>query len=91
MSIKNAFTDKPMNYSNLMTRDEKSYKMLPSDAKVWFKEVSLDKSIKNEIKGPGRIIKQCIKWKDIEYYIEYPINSLKLVSSLASLIYLSKP
>jgi len=93
MSIKNAFTGKTMKYRDLMTTDRKSYKMLPAEAEVWFKEINLNNTIKNfeEIKGPGRIIKQFIKWNEIEYRIEYPINSTKIVLSRASLIYLSKP
>jgi len=93
MSIKNAFTGKPMDYTDIMTTDRKSYKMLPTDAEIWFKELNLNKTIKNinEIKGPGRIIKQYVKWNDIEYRIEYPINSTKIVLSRAALVYLSKP
>lgn len=93
MSIKNVFTGKQMNYTEIMTTDNKSYKMLPADAEVWFKELNLNKTIKNinEIKGPGRIIKQFVKYDDIEYRIEYPINSTNLVLSRAALVYLSKP
>tara|TARA_B100000674_G_C37739444_1_gene868175 strand:+ start:738 stop:986 length:249 start_codon:yes stop_codon:yes gene_type:complete len=82
-----------MEYTDITTTDEKSYKMLPLDAKVWFKEVNLNKTIKNinEIKGPGRIINQFVKWNEIEYHIEYPVNSNKIMLSRASLIYLSEP
>jgi hypothetical protein len=93
MSIKNAFTGKTMNYTDIITTDQKSYKMLPIDAMIWFKELNLNKTLKNinEIKGPGRIIKQYVKYDDIEYRIEYPINSTKIVLSRAALIYLSEP
>ena len=93
MSIKNVFTGKQMNYTEIMTTDNKSYKMLPADSEVWFKELKLNKTIKNinEIKGPGRIVKQFVKYDDIEYRIEYPINSTKIVLSRAALVYLSKP
>ena len=93
MSIKNVFTGKQMNYTEIMTTDNKSYKMLPADSEVWFKELKLNRTIKNinEIKGPGRIVKQFVKYDDIEYRIEYPINSTKIVLSRAALVYLSKP
>ena len=93
MSIKNAFTGRQMNYTEIMTTDNKSYKMLPADTEVWFKELNLNKTIKNinEIKGPGRIVKQFVKYDDIEYRIEFPINSTKIVLSRAALVYLSKP
>lgn len=93
MSIKNAFTGKPMDYTDIMTTDRKSYKMLPTDAKVWFKELDFNKTIKNinEIKGPGRIVKQYVKWNDIEYRIEFPINSTKIVLSRSALVYVSEP
>jgi len=93
MSIKNVFTGKQMNYTEIMTTDNKSYKMLPADTEVWFKELNLNKTIKNinEIKGPGRIVKQFVKYDDIEYRIEFPINSTKIVLSRAALVYLSKP
>ena len=93
MSIKNVFTGKQMNYTEIMTTDNKSYKMLPADSEVWFKELKLNKTIKNinEIKGPGRIVKQFVKYDDIEYRIEFPINSTKIVLSRAALVYLSKP
>lgn len=91
MSIINIFTKKKMNYMNLKTKDGKSYRMLPMDTMVWFKEISGKKIIIDEIKGPGRIIKQTIKWSDIDYLIEYPINSANYVSSRASVISLSKP
>jgi len=82
-----------MNYTEIMTTDNKSYKMLPADSEVWFKELKLNRTIKNinEIKGPGRIVKQFVKYDDIEYRIEYPINSTKIVLSRAALVYLSKP
>ena len=93
MSIINVLNGSKMSYRELMTRDRKSYRMLPNDSKVWFKELDFKKNIKNvdEIKGPGRIIKQYIRWDDIEYNIEYPLNSNKIVLSKASVIYLSKP
>ena len=93
MSIKNAFTGRQMNYTDIMTTDNKSYKMLPADAEVWFKELNLNKTIKNinEIKGPGRIVKQFVKYDDIEYRIEFPISSTNIVLSRAALVYLSKP
>ena len=93
MSIINVLNGRKMRYRELMTTDGKSYKMLPLDTRVWFKELDLKKCVKNinEIKGPGRIIKQYIKWDDIEYRIEYPLNSNKIILSKASLIYLTKP
>ena len=91
MSIINALNGSEMSYRELITMDRKSYKMLPVNAKVWFKELDFKKNVKNfnEIKGPGRVIKQYIKWDDIEYRIEYPLNSNKIVFSKASLVYLS--
>ena len=92
MSIKNIFTDKPMKYMNLMTRDKKSYKMLPTDAAVWFKETDLNNLKKNnEIKGPGRIIKQSIGWNYIVYIVEFPLNSANYLTTKASLLQLSEP
>jgi hypothetical protein len=90
MSITNIFTKKKMNYTNFKTKDGQSYRMLPMDAMVWFKEIP-GKIIIDEIKGPGRVIKQTIKWSDIDYLIEYPVNSANYVSSRASVIFLSKP
>lgn len=93
MSIINALNGGKLEYRELMTIDGKSYRMLPNDSKVWFKELDFKKNIKNinEIKGPGRVIKQYIKWDDIEYGIEYPLNSNNIVFSKASIIYISKP
>jgi len=93
MSIINALNGSRMSYRELMTTDRKSYKMLPVDSKVWFKELDFKKNVKNinEIKGPGRVIKQYVKWDDIEYRIVFPLNSNKIVFSRASLVYLSKP
>ena len=92
MSIKNIFTNQPMSYMNLTSRDKKSYKMLPTDAAVWFKEIGINKLKKSdEIKGPGRIIKQSIQWKDIEYIVEYPLNSTIYLTTKASLLQLSQP
>ena len=92
MSIVNALTGKPMKYTDLTSKNMK-YKMLPADAKVWFKEIDINNNIKNynEIKGPGRIIKQLLKYNDIQYRIEYPIGSTKHLLSRAKYIYLSEP
>jgi hypothetical protein len=92
MSIENALTGKIMKYTELTSKDKK-YKMLPADAKVWFKEIDINNNIKNynEIKGPGRIIKQLLKYNNIEYRIEYPIGSTNHILSRATLIYLSEP
>tara|TARA_B100001093_G_scaffold520146_1_gene613140 strand:- start:1663 stop:1941 length:279 start_codon:yes stop_codon:yes gene_type:complete len=92
MSIKNIFTDKPMKYMEFMSRDKKSYKMLPTDSAVWFKETGINKLKKNdEIKGPGRVIKQSIEWNDIAYIVEYPLNSANYLTTKASLLQLFQP
>ena len=93
MSIKNAITNEPMSYTKFMSRDGKSFKMLPIDTEVWFVEISKkNKSIiSNEIKGPGRIIKPLLEWKDIQYTVEYPIKTNNYILTKASLIHLSEP
>ena len=45
----------------------------------------------DEIKGPGRIIKQSIGWNDIVYIVEFPLNSANYLTTKASLIQLSQP
>jgi hypothetical protein len=93
MSIKNAITNNKMNYTNLMSRDKKSYKMLPIDSEIWFIEISKKNKtiISNEIKGPGRIIKPLLEWCDIQYTVEYPIKTNNYILTKASLIHLSEP
>tara|TARA_B100000795_G_scaffold101890_1_gene75056 strand:+ start:1283 stop:1522 length:240 start_codon:yes stop_codon:yes gene_type:complete len=77
-----------MNYTQFKSKDGR-YRMLPMDSMVWFKEISSNNTIIDEIKGPGRVIKQTIKWGDINYLIEYPIKSANYIKSRASVIFLS--
>ena len=93
MSIRNAITNEPLKYTNIMSRDGKSFKMLPIDAEVWFIEISKKNKtiISKNIKGPGRIIKPLLEWNDIQYTVEYPIKTNNYILTKASLIHLSEP